>query len=84
MSGVWGQGSQGNLGQTTWVSCPILLPVIPGVAHVTPGVQGGGVVYQPRAATRELHEAKYRVFLDMGDHQRTYRSVCPSIYWIIS
>ena len=36
-------------------------------------IQGPGTVFNPEKKTEVFHEAKYKVFLQMGQHQREYR-----------
>ena len=36
-------------------------------------MQGPGTVFNPEKKTEAYHEAKYKVFLQMGKHQREYR-----------
>ena len=36
-------------------------------------MQGPGTVFNPEKKTEAFHEAKYKVFLQMGKHQREYR-----------
>ena len=36
-------------------------------------IQGPGTVFNPEKKTEVFHEAKYKVFLQMGNHQREYR-----------
>ena len=35
--------------------------------------QGPGTVFYPDKKNKTFHEAKYKVFLKMGQHQREYR-----------
>ena len=39
-------------------------------------MQGPGTVFNPEKKTEGFHEAKYQVFLQMGEHQREYRYQC--------